>query len=108
VSNFLSFVTRQSLSERDCLLLVVCDPASVGDLRKWPPRGLVLRIADWLIRVLELQAYLATLIPKFEFAMTPEAFQLRREAAVVMVPAIEGAREKGAWLPLRVSPIQAV
>lgn len=53
-------------------------------------------------RVLELQAFLAELISKFEFSMTPEAHKVRRESCLVMTPTIEGQLEKGTQLPLRI------
>lgn len=58
----------------------------------------------WRLALLELQAYIVTLISTFEFSLTVESTRIRRESAVVMVPTVEGQREKGAWLPLRVTP----
>lgn len=54
-------------------------------------------------RVIELQAFLVDLIGNFEFSLTPEAQRVRREAAGVMTPTIEGQVEKGTQLPLRIS-----
>ncbi|KAF8817623.1 cytochrome P450 [Phlegmacium glaucopus] len=56
----------------------------------------------WRIAVLELHAFVAELISNFEFDLTPEALKVRREATLVMIPTIEGQREKGAQLPLRI------
>ncbi|KAJ7645944.1 cytochrome P450 [Mycena polygramma] len=57
----------------------------------------------WRFAVLELQAFLIELLSNFEFSLTPEAMRVRREACIVMVPTIEGQREKGTQLPLRVT-----
>ncbi|KAJ7744693.1 cytochrome P450 [Mycena metata] len=57
----------------------------------------------WRFAVLELQAFLIELLSEFEFSLTPEATRIRREACIVMVPTVEGQREKGTQLPLRVS-----
>lgn len=52
--------------------------------------------------MIELQAFLVELVGEFEFLPTPESQKIRREAALVMVPTIEGQVEKGAQLPLRI------
>ncbi|KAJ7125406.1 cytochrome P450 [Mycena epipterygia] len=57
----------------------------------------------WRFAVLELQAFLIELLSNFEFALTPEAMRIRREACIVMVPTVEGQREKGTQLPLKVT-----
>ncbi|KAG6918884.1 hypothetical protein DXG01_010948 [Tephrocybe rancida] len=56
----------------------------------------------WKFAVTELQVFLFELIGQMEFSRTPESERVRREAAIVMVPTIEGQVEKGAQLPLRV------
>ncbi|KAF8058710.1 cytochrome P450 [Lyophyllum atratum] len=56
----------------------------------------------WKFAVVELQAFIFELVGGFEFLQTPESQKIRREAALVMVPTIEGQVEKGAQLPLRV------
>ncbi|CAK5281924.1 unnamed protein product [Mycena citricolor] len=53
--------------------------------------------------VLELHAFLIELVGTFDFSLTPEAMRIRREACVVMAPTVEGQRDKGTCLPLRVS-----
>ncbi|KAJ7750121.1 cytochrome P450 [Mycena maculata] len=57
----------------------------------------------WRFAVLELQAFLIELLSDFEFSLTPEAMRIRREACIVMVPTVEGRRDEGAQLPLRVT-----
>ncbi|KAJ7935386.1 cytochrome P450 [Mycena leptocephala] len=57
----------------------------------------------WRFAILELQAFLIELLSNFEFSLTPEAMRVRREACIVMVPTVDGQREKGTQLPLRVS-----
>ncbi|KAJ6534037.1 cytochrome P450 [Mycena vulgaris] len=57
----------------------------------------------WRFAVLELQAFLIELVSNFEFSLTPEAMRIRREACIVMVPTVEGQRDKGTQLPLRVT-----
>jgi len=56
----------------------------------------------WRFAVLELQAFIVELIGNFEFALTPEALKVRREACLVMSPTIEGQLEKGIQLPLSI------
>ena len=51
----------------------------------------------------EIQAFLVELVGSFEFELTPEARNLRRESAgATMFPVIEGQLEKRGHLPLRV------
>ncbi|KAL0955684.1 hypothetical protein HGRIS_001908 [Hohenbuehelia grisea] len=56
----------------------------------------------WRFAVLELHVFLSELISNFEFALTPEAQHIRREAALTMVPTVRGEVEKGVQLPLRI------
>jgi len=56
----------------------------------------------WKFAVMEIQAFTVELVGNFEFSLTPESQRIRREAALVMVPTVEGQVEKGAQLPLRV------
>ncbi|KAJ7478616.1 cytochrome P450 [Mycena galericulata] len=57
----------------------------------------------WRFAVLELQAFLIELLSDFEFTLTVEAMHIRREACIVMVPTVEGQRDKGTQLPIRVT-----
>ncbi|KAJ6631361.1 cytochrome P450 [Mycena sp. CBHHK59/15] len=59
----------------------------------------------WRFAVLELQAFLIELLGHFEFSLTPEAMRIRREACIVMVPTVEGQRDKGTQLPMRVTVV---
>ncbi|KAK7025496.1 hypothetical protein VNI00_015930 [Paramarasmius palmivorus] len=45
--------------------------------------------------ILEMQAFLVELISNFEFSATAESSRIRREAAGVMIPTLEGELEKG-------------
>ncbi|KAG6816759.1 hypothetical protein H0H87_003154 [Tephrocybe sp. NHM501043] len=54
----------------------------------------------WKFAAIELQAFLFELLGNFEFAAIPESGSIRREAALVMVPTVEGEVEKGAQLRL--------
>ncbi|KAG6836440.1 hypothetical protein H0H93_007976 [Arthromyces matolae] len=56
----------------------------------------------WKFALGELQAFLYELAGQMEFSTTPETNKIRREAAIVMIPTIEGQVEKGAQMPLRV------
>ncbi|KAF5375503.1 hypothetical protein D9615_009187 [Tricholomella constricta] len=56
----------------------------------------------WKFAVVELQAFLFELVGGIEFLPTPASQKVRREAALVMVPTIEGQVEKGSQLPLRI------
>jgi len=57
----------------------------------------------WRFAVLELQSFIVELIDNFEFALTPEAETIRREACgVMMAPIVPGQVEKGAQIPLKV------
>jgi hypothetical protein len=51
---------------------------------------------------LELQTYLTTLVSTFTFEPTAESEDMRRESCVVMVPTIQGMRNEGSFLPLKV------
>ncbi|KIK60899.1 hypothetical protein GYMLUDRAFT_244052 [Collybiopsis luxurians FD-317 M1] len=55
------------------------------------------------ISVIELQAFIVELLSNFEFSKTPKIDKIRREAAVAMVPTVEGEIEQGCQLPLRVA-----
>ncbi|KAG6888502.1 hypothetical protein C0995_007840 [Termitomyces sp. Mi166 len=57
---------------------------------------------SWKFAFAELQAFLFEIVGQMEFSTTPELKRVRREAALVMVPTIEGELEKGAQMPLRV------
>ena len=50
-------------------------------------------------RVYELQAFLVELVSNFHFELTDDAQRVRKTAAIVMVPTIEGE----VTMPLRVS-----
>ncbi|KAG6809824.1 hypothetical protein H0H92_014607 [Tricholoma furcatifolium] len=56
----------------------------------------------WRFAVTELQAFIFELVAEMEFSLTPESERVRREAAVLMMPTVEGQVEKGAQLPLRI------
>ncbi|KAG5644497.1 hypothetical protein DXG03_008239 [Asterophora parasitica] len=56
----------------------------------------------WKFAVTELQTFIFELVGPFEFISTPESQKIRREAALIMVPIVEGQVEKGAQLPLRI------
>ncbi|KAK0496994.1 cytochrome P450 [Armillaria luteobubalina] len=57
----------------------------------------------WRFAVLELHAFITEVVNNFEFSLTKESEQIRREACGIMVPTVEGEIEKGSQLPLRVS-----
>ncbi|KAL1746488.1 cytochrome P450 [Schizophyllum fasciatum] len=59
----------------------------------------------WRYAVLELSAFLVELIDRFEFSAPPDVLsKIRRGAAGVMVPMLEGELDRGAQLPLHVRP----
>ncbi|KAG9226814.1 hypothetical protein CCMSSC00406_0003513 [Pleurotus cornucopiae] len=53
--------------------------------------------------LIEFQAFLVELVSTFEFALTEEAKNTRRESHGVMVPFIEGQADQEAHLPLKVT-----
>ncbi|KAK0480750.1 cytochrome P450, partial [Armillaria novae-zelandiae] len=58
----------------------------------------------WRFALLEYQTILVQLMKNFEFSVDPTMVsKIRREAALVMQPTIDGEYEKGSQLPLRVS-----
>ncbi|KAE9402808.1 cytochrome P450 [Gymnopus androsaceus JB14] len=57
----------------------------------------------WRFAVIELQAFAVELLSNFEFSAASKTEKIRREAALVMVPTIEGEVENGAQLPLKVT-----
>ena len=50
----------------------------------------------------EIQAFLVEFVGSFEFELTPEARNIRRESAGVMFPVIEGQLGRRAQMPLRI------
>ena len=53
--------------------------------------------------VIEIQAFLSTLVGKFEFAMTDKAERiLRQQVFVVMAPMVDGELDRGVQMPLAV------
>ncbi|KAK0452219.1 cytochrome P450 [Armillaria borealis] len=58
----------------------------------------------WRFALLEYQTILVQLTKNFEFSIDPTTVsKVRREAAMIMQPTIDGEYEKGPQLPLRVS-----
>ena len=53
--------------------------------------------------VLELHAFITEVVNNFEFSLTKESQQIRRESCGIMIPTVEGEIEKGSQLPLRVA-----
>ncbi|KAK7032242.1 hypothetical protein VNI00_013200 [Paramarasmius palmivorus] len=59
----------------------------------------------WRFAILEMQAFLVELISNFEFSATAESSRIRREAAGVMIPTLEGELEKVAFnAPFNLDP----
>ncbi len=74
-----------------------------------PKREQLQRVLVWVLhsvmeqsRVLELHAFLAELVGRFEFKFTGSAGDFRREACNLMTPTLKSEREKGSQLPVRV------
>ncbi|KAG6904666.1 hypothetical protein DXG01_008211, partial [Tephrocybe rancida] len=59
----------------------------------------------WKFAVVELQAFIFELLGNFEFFPTNESQEIRREAALVMVPTLKGEVEKGAQLRLGIRAV---
>ncbi|KAK0196691.1 cytochrome P450 [Armillaria mellea] len=57
----------------------------------------------WRFAVLELHAFITEVVNNFEFSLTKESQQIRRESCGIMIPTVEGEIEKGSQLPLRVA-----
>ncbi|KAK0453046.1 cytochrome P450 [Armillaria borealis] len=57
----------------------------------------------WRFAVLELHAFITEVVNNFEFSLTKESKQIRRENCGIMAPTVEGEMEKGSQLPLRVA-----
>ena len=55
-------------------------------------------------RVTEMQAMLVEMIERFEFTLAVDHDKVRRTAAVVMTPTVEGHPEKGVHLPFIIKP----
>ena len=53
--------------------------------------------------LIEIQAFLSTLVGKFEFAMTDRAERILRQPMLVMAPMVDGELERGIQMPLAVS-----
>ncbi|KAG6907508.1 hypothetical protein DXG01_008652 [Tephrocybe rancida] len=59
----------------------------------------------WKFAMVELQAFIFELVGNFEFLPTNESQEIRREAALVMVPTLAGEVEKGAQLRLGIRAV---
>lgn len=60
-------------------------------------------------RVYEYQAFLIELVKNFEFSMPDTlASKVRRQAAMVMLPTIEGEVSKGPQLPITIRAVDAL
>ncbi|KAF8438608.1 cytochrome P450 [Boletus edulis BED1] len=57
----------------------------------------------WRFALIELQAFLSTLVGKFEFAMTDKAERIVRMPMFVMGSMVEGEFDRGVQMPLAVS-----
>ncbi|KAF8131873.1 cytochrome P450 [Boletus edulis] len=57
----------------------------------------------WRFAVIEIQAFLSTLVGKFEFAMTDRSERIIRQPMIVMAPMVEGELDRGVQMPLAVS-----
>lgn len=60
-------------------------------------------IADYETRLTEIQAFVSTLVGKFEFAMTDKAERIVRLPMLVMAPMVDNELERGVQIPLVVS-----
>ena len=56
--------------------------------------------------VFEIHAFLVTLIRQFEFALPDNAPGVRRWRSGLLTPVVEGEEDKGAQLPLKITPIK--
>lgn len=61
---------------------------------------LILRLR--FFSVLEMQVFLVDIFRNFEVSLAVPAERIRREAAGVMVPTIDGEVDKGSQLPVRI------
>ncbi|KAF8130331.1 cytochrome P450 [Boletus edulis] len=57
----------------------------------------------WRFAMIEMQAFLSTLVGKFEFAMTDKAERIVRMPMFLMGPMVEGEFDRGVQMPLAVS-----
>ncbi|KAJ7754569.1 cytochrome P450 [Mycena metata] len=63
----------------------------------------------WRFAVYEYQAFLVELVKNFEFTMDPTlSLKVRREAAMVMIPTIEGEVAKGSQLPITIRAVDSL
>ncbi|KAJ7754585.1 cytochrome P450 [Mycena metata] len=63
----------------------------------------------WRFAVYEYQAFLVELVKNFEFTMDPTlSLKVRREAAIVMIPTIEGEVAKGSQLPITIRAVDSL
>ena len=56
--------------------------------------------------VLEIQAFLVTLVRKFDFSHADHYPQIRRAKSVLTIPIVLGEEYKGTQLPLKISAIR--
>jgi len=57
----------------------------------------------WRFAVVEMQAFLITLLSNFEFSIPEGAKDIRRDRSGVMTPMVVGEEDRGAQLPLQVT-----
>ena len=57
-------------------------------------------------RLIELQAFLSTLVGNFEFAMTDKTERIVRQTVLIVAPMVEGEFDRGVQMPMAVSLAQ--
>ncbi|KAI9573309.1 cytochrome P450 [Boletus coccyginus] len=57
----------------------------------------------WRFALIEIQAFLSSLVGKFEFAMTDKAERIVRQNMVIMAPMVDGEPDLGTQMPLAIS-----
>ena len=55
--------------------------------------------------IIEMQAFLVTLIRRFDISLTDKQPQIRRAGSGVLVPSVRGEEQKGSQLPLKITAI---
>ena len=59
-----------------------------------------------MVRVIEMQAFLVTLVRKFDIAHADHQPQIRRTRIGLVFPLVVGEEDKGTQLPLKITAIR--
>ena len=85
--------------------------ASDGGLRKSRPFTIrnqrpTAQLIDYIESVIEMHAFLVTLVRQFDFSLPNNGQEIKRSRTVGIVPVVIGEEHRGPQMPLRVSALE--